>query len=167
MKNLTKFFFEKDSEIVAKKLLWKIIQVWDKTWIIFETEAYKWLCDEASHAYPKKTSRNTLMYESFAKVYVYLIYWMYYCLNFTSDKNKPWAVLIRWIIDKKTWKIYDWPGKLTKFLGIDKTFNWENLEDSVKIGLLNIWLKPRRIKETSRIWIKKALDKKWRFVWIF
>ena len=165
MKNLDKDFFWKDSEIVAKNLIWKLIKVWNKKWIIFETEAYKWLCDEASHAYPKKTPRNTLMYESFGKVYVYLIYWMHYCLNFTTDKTKPWAVLIRWIIDFETWKIYDWPWKLTKFLDIDKSFNWEDLQESLKIEIFDIWIKVNKIEQTSRIWISKAKDKLWRFFW--
>ena len=165
MQKLNKKFFEEDSEVVAKKLLWKIIKVWNKQGIIFEVEAYKWLCDEASHAYPKQTPRNTLMYESFGKVYVYLIYWMHYCLNFTSDKTKPWAVLIRWIIDFETKKVYDWPWKLTKFFWIDKSFNWEDLINSKKIKIFDKNIKVINIKKTWRIWIKKATDKLWRFVW--
>jgi DNA-3-methyladenine glycosylase len=162
-REITKSFFKKDTEVVAKNLLWKIIQVWDKTWIIFEVEAYKWLCDEASHAYPKKTPRNTLMYETFWKVYVYLIYWMHYCLNFTTDSEKPWAVLIRGVKDLETWKIYDWPWKLTKFFWIDKNFNWEDLENSKKIKIFDNKIKPQKVFSSSRIWIKKALDKKWRY----
>ena len=165
MQKLDKKFFEKDTLVVAKNLLWKVIKVWEKRGIIFEVEAYKGLCDEASHAFPKKTPRNTLMYESFWKVYVYLIYWMHYCLNFTSDKTKPWAVLIRWIIDLETKKNYDWPWKLTKFLAIDKNFNWEDLQESLKIEIFDIWLNPKKIQKTPRIWITKAKDKLWRFVW--
>ena len=165
-------FFSQDSEIVDQNLLWKIIQVWDKAWIIFEVEAYKGLCDEASHAYPKQTSRNTLMYETFWVVYVYLIYWMHYCLNFTSDEQKPWAVLIRWVKDLKTWKIYDWPWKLTKFFGIDKSFNgmelltegFNPLNNKNLIWVFDNKIKIENIQKTPRIWIKKATDKKWRFI---
>jgi len=170
MKKLSKNFFKKDSVEVAQNLLWKIIQVWDKAWIIFEVEAYKGLCDEASHAYSKKTPRNTLMYETFWVVYVYLIYWMHYCLNFTSDEQKPWAVLIRGVKDLKTWKIYDWPWKLTKFFGIDKSFNGIPLSKSFPQGEKNlIWvfdnkIKIENIQKTPRIGIKKATDKKWRFI---
>jgi len=164
MQKLTKNFFEDDSENIAKNLLWKVIQVWDKKWIILETESYKWLCDEASHAYPKKTPRNTLMYETYWFVYVYLIYGMHYCLNFTSDSEKPGAVLIRSIIDLDTKKIYDWPGKLTKFFWIDKSFNAEDLEKSSKIQVFDYNIKVKNIKQTPRIWIKKATDKLWRFV---
>jgi DNA-3-methyladenine glycosylase len=35
------------------------------------------------------------MYETYGFVYVYLIYGMHYCLNFTTDKEKAGAVLIR------------------------------------------------------------------------
>ncbi len=167
MQKLDKKFFEGDSENVAKNLIWKLIKVWEKQGIIFETEAYKWLCDKASHAYLKKTPRNSLMYDSFGKVYVYLIYWMHYCLNFTSDKTKPWAVLIRWIIDFETKKVYDWPWKLTKFFWIDKSFNWEDLINSQKIEIFDKNIKVINIRKTWRIWIKKATDKLWRFVWEF
>jgi len=165
MKKLNKNFFKKDSVEVAQNLLWKIIQVWDKAWIIFEAEAYKGHCDEASHAYPKQTPRNTLMYKTFWVVYVYLIYGMHYGLNFTSDEQKPWAVLIRGVKDLKTWKIYDWPWKLTKFFGIDKSFNGEDLEQSDKIVICDNKINIDNIQKTSRIWIKKATDKKWRFIY--
>jgi len=107
----------------------------------------------------EKKLRNTLMYESFGKIYTYLIYWMYYCLNFTSNKKKPWAVLIRWVKDLETWKIYDGPWKLTKFFWINKDFNWENIEISSKIELFDYKFDVKNIKQTSRIWIKKAKDK--------
>jgi len=171
MQPLSPTFFSQDTEIVAQKLLWKIIKVGDKSWVILETEAYKGLCDEASHAYPRQTPRNTLMYESFGKVYVYLIYGMHYCLNLTSDKEKPWAVLIRSIQDLETWKIYDWPGKLTKYLWIDKKFNWISLSKSfpsIEKDLIVIFddnIKLKNIQKTPRIWIKKATDKLWRFIW--
>jgi len=164
MKQLHKHFFSPDTEIVAKNLLGKLIKVWNKEGIIFETEAYKWNCDEASHAFWKKTQRNRLMYETYWFVYVYLIYWIHYCLNFTSDKTQPGAVLIRWVKDLKTWKIYDGPGKVTKFFQIDKSFNWLNLENNSKIKVFDIWLKINNIQATPRIWISKAKDKLRRFV---
>lgn len=175
MKKLSKEFFAPDTEIVAKNLLWKLIQVWDKRWIIIETEAYKHNCDEASHAYWKKTSRNSLMYETYGFVYVYLIYWMHYCLNFTSDKKNPGAVLIRWImlcnwiVNSEKWIIklgdkINWPGRLTKYFGIDKSFNGLDLENNDKIQVFDIWINPKNIKATPRIWISKAKDKLWRFV---
>ena len=179
MEKLQKEFFAKDTEQVAKNLLGKVIKVWNKYWIITETEAYKHNCDEASHAYWKKTSRNALMYDTYWFVYVYLIYGIHYCLNFTSDKEKPGAVLIRWVKqvevrrvfrrcqkreNLKIWGLINWPGRVTKFFGIDKSFNWLDLEKTDKIQVLDAWIKLKNIQATPRIWISKAKDKLWRFV---
>jgi len=164
MKKLTKNFFSQETEIVAKNLLWKLIKVWNKQWIIIETEAYKQDCDEASHAFWKKTPRNALMYETYGFVYVYLIYGMHYCLNLTTDEEKAGAVLIRWIKDFETWKNYDGPWKTTKFLWIDKSFNWLDLEKTDKIEIYDIWTKIEDIEVTPRIGISKAKDKLWRFI---
>jgi DNA-3-methyladenine glycosylase len=97
-------------------------------------------------------------------VYVYLIYGMHYCLNFTTDKEKAGAVLIRWIKDFETWKNYDGPWKTTKFLWIDKSFNWLDLEKTDKIEIYDIWTKIEDIEVTPRIGISKAKDKLWRFI---
>ena len=176
MQQLRKNFFEKDTEIVAKNLIWKLIQVKNKYGIIYETEAYKQECDEASHAFGRKTPRNTLMYETYGFVYVYLIYGMYYCLNFTTDKKKAGAVLIRWVIQCKWivnsekwiidfWKKIDGCGKVCKYFQIDKNFNWLDLENNNKIKVFDIWLKITNIKQTPRIWISKAKDKLRRFIY--
>ena len=174
MKKLQREFFAPDTEIVAKNLLWKVIKVGNKYWIIVETEAYKQDCDEASHAWWRKTSRNSLMYDTYGYVYVYLIYGMYYCLNFTTDKNKAWAVLLRCIkvlpsnnLEKFNFndlQSVEWPGRLTKYFGIDKSFNQLDLLNNDKIEVFDIWLKVNNIEKTKRIWIKKATDKLWRFV---
>jgi len=98
MKWLTKDFFMQNTLEVAEKLIWKIIQVWDKKAMIYEVEAYKWKEDEASHAFGWKTKRNFPMFGEWWKTYIYLIYGMYHCLNITTDKKWiPWAVLIRWV----------------------------------------------------------------------
>ncbi len=169
MKQLNSSFFKQDTIDVAKNLLGKVIKVWNKYWLIYETEAYKHKCDEASHAYWKKTERNKLMYDTYGYVYVYLIYWVHYCLNFTSD-TIPGAVLIRWIVPFENLKKIDfskkidWPGKLTKYFWIDKSFNWENLENSNKIWVYDINYTPGNIIATPRIWISKAKDKLRRFI---
>jgi DNA-3-methyladenine glycosylase len=60
--------------------------------IIVETEAYR--DDPASHAVtrPKK---GVMLRETFGRIYIYLIYGMHYCLNFTTEAQGPGAVLIR------------------------------------------------------------------------
>lgn len=99
-------FFNRDTNIVAQELLGKTIVVRKKDGekikaIITETEAYHGFDDKASHASRKKTERNRIMFEKAGLVYVYLVYGMHYCLNFTTmKKGFPAAVLIRSIAVK-------------------------------------------------------------------
>lgn len=151
---LNKEFFKRDTLIVAKDLLGKIIVKNDNGIIykakIVETEAYLGVDDRAAHTFGnRKTERNKIMYEDAGTVYVYQTYGIHFMLNFvTQDKNIPEAVLIRAIeplnqFDKislnRFGKIYNeltsyqkknitnGPGKLTKALNIDKALNGNNL----------------------------------------
>lgn len=94
-------FFQRDTVEVARDLLGKTL-VRRKNGVtyagrIVETEAYLGLEDPACHSFHgKKTPRTETFYMEGGHVYVYLIYGMYYCLNFiTGCKKTPEAVLIR------------------------------------------------------------------------
>lgn len=150
MKQLRKDFFKRDTVVVAKELIGKILQVDSKKLRITETEAYKQ--DKASHAY-KKTQRSKLMYETYGYVYVYLIYGMYYCLNFTTD-TKPGAVLIRGV------EGINGPGKVCEFFKITKKDNGSKIGQRIK--LLDDGYKPK-ICRSQRIGITKDTHLKWRF----
>lgn len=171
MKLLPPSFFARDTVTVAKGLLGKIISVNGFQGRIVETEAYG--RDQASHAY-KKTERSSLMFDTYGHVYVYLIYGMYWCLNFTTEKNDAGAVLIRAAeplsgIDsmKKNRNSSDLhnlcsgPGKLCLALDIDKRFNGLKLGKEIKV--LDDGFKADKINSSSRIGIKDALNLQWRF----
>lgn len=171
MKQLPSSFFARDTVTVAKELLGKIISVNGCSARIVETEAYG--TDPASHAYTK-TERSQLMYDTHGHVYVYLIYGMYYCLNFTTEKNQPGAVLIRAVEPlsgiehmKKRRQTEDitnlcsGPGKLCQALGIDKNVN--GLPLGKIVAVYDDGFKMGKIGESSRIGIKDALDLQWRF----
>jgi len=97
-------------------------------YIITEVEAYRGTEDMASHARFGKTLRNHIMFDTGGQVYVYLIYGIYWMLNFvTGAAGQPQAILIRGVAG------YDGPGKITKALGIDKSFYGENLADSERL----------------------------------
>ncbi len=176
-KSLSKSFFNQDTIKVARKLLGKIIKHEKTAGIITETEAYKGPEeDEASHAF-KKTSRSELMYNSYGKFYVYFIYGNHFCLNITTEKNKPGAVLIRALkpiegikimAKKRKMKINNknnltnGPGKLCQAFGITKALNGTNVNNKIKI-LKGIKIKSSEIFCSSRIGIKKAQHLKWRF----
>lgn len=168
MKALPPSFFARDTVIVAKDLLGKVIAVNGVRGRIIETEAYKQ--DKASHAY-KRTERSALMFDTYGHVYVYLIYGMYYCLNFTTEKEGVGAVLIRAVTPLAEEKnasgvgrsIGTGPGKLSLLFGITKEqFNGTKIGDKLKV--LDDGYTVAKIIVTPRIGITQDTHLLWRFV---
>lgn len=128
-------FFTRDVLDVAPDLLGKkLVRKFDngdvKEFLITEVEAYRGKEDLACHASKGRTPRTEIMFHQGGHVYVYLIYGMYWMLNFvTGKKDVPQAVLIRGI------EGYNGPGKLTKVLRIDKSFYGEELLTSKKLWI--------------------------------
>lgn len=132
---------------------------------INEVEAYDGFNDLASHAARGKTARNAPMFGEAGTIYVYFTYGMHFMLNIvTGPKDYPAAVLIRGVGG------YNGPAKLTKALGINKSFNNKIL--GKKSGL---WFEDRgvvvaknKIKRTPRIGVASAgpiwSAKKYRFL---
>lgn len=123
-------FYERDVREVAMDLLGTVLLRHDPDgsyrWgRITETEAYLGEHDMASHARFGRTKRTEVMYGSPGRSYVYLIYGMYHMLNVVAaPPGEPQAVLVRAIeplggVEAKV----DGPGKLTRALGIDLSFN--------------------------------------------
>ncbi len=133
---LPRSFFDRDVLLVAPELIGKKLARKSKDAIsyhtITEVEAYRGIEDKASHARFGKTSRNGIMFEHGGLVYVYLIYGMYWMLNFvTGPEGQPQAVLLRGIDG------LDGPGKITRALEIDKSFYGEDLMRSERIWIEN------------------------------
>ncbi|NMB07971.1 MAG: DNA-3-methyladenine glycosylase [Tissierellia bacterium] len=151
---LDRNFYRKDTIVLAKDLLGKIIVHNTGDTIlkgkIVETEAYLGVNDKAAHTYGgKKTKRVMPMYGTPGTSYVYLIYGMYYCFNIVAkEEGVPEAVLIRAIepiegieqmainrFGKRYEKLSNYqkknltngPGKLCIALNIDKNLNEEDL----------------------------------------
>lgn len=168
MQRLQREFFVRDVLEVAPDLLGKYLvrKFPDDTiykYKITEVEAYRGQEDLACHASKGRTPRTEIMYHNGGQIYVYLIYGMYWMLNFvTSKKDIPQAVLIRGI------EQYDGPGKLTKALKIDKSFYGEDLMTSDRLWV-EYGAEPLtgKIKITPRIGIDYAgetyKNKLWRF----
>ena len=167
MKKLEFEFYKQDAVTVAEKLLGKIlVRVWDDGTIsryrITETEAYLGEEDKACHASKGRTPRTEIMYSEGGKVYVYLIYGMYWMLNIvTGAENHPQAVLIRGIDN------IIGSGKVGRELKIDKSYNGEDLLNSNRF-----WLEDApnvsSFKTAPRVGIDYAGDewknKPWRFI---
>ncbi len=110
-------------------------------YMIVETEAYEGLKDKASHASRGETERNKVMFGQAGVWYVYFTYGMHYMLNIVcGPQNYPAAVLIRGMVSEKGEKIIG-PGRLTKKLNIDKSFNGK--KSSRRTGL---WIQKREVK---------------------
>ena len=168
MKRLSATDYAVDAITAAKMLLgkWLCRRLDDGTVRkarIVETEAYCGESDTACHAHCGKTMRNAPMYEAGGIAYIYLCYGMHNLLNVvTGKKDYPEAVLIRGIAD------HIGPGRVTKFLQIDRTLNRESLMTSPRLWIEDYGTPPPRFKATPRIGIayatKRDQNRKWRFV---
>ena len=163
---LLRDFYIRDVLIVAPELIGKYIVIRHKIngfqkFIITETEAYRGSEDKACHASRGETSRNRVMFDEGGKIYVYFVYGMYWMLNFvTAPAGVPQAALIRGI------EGFNGPGKLTKALGIDRSYYGEDLSTSDRIWVEDNGIVPS-YNSGPRIGIDYAGDiwknKPWRY----
>lgn len=180
---LTQKFFSRPTVEVAKDLLGKYLvrKIGGKTIAlpITEVEAYDGFKDKASHAHRGLTKRNFPMFGPAGRWYVYFTYGMHWMLNIVcGKKNYPAAVLIRSIAPASSRGpatrgrgdlTLNGPGKLTKYLKIDKRFN--NLPASRKTELwIEDWkmkIEKSQIKTSTRVGVSCAgafwSKKQWRF----
>jgi len=183
-KKIGRKFFIRQTLVVAKNLLGKfLVRKIGKKIIsgkIVETEAYLGPVDRASHGYKmKKTPRSKAEYLIGGHIYIYLVYGMYWQLNISTEKaGLPRCILIRALEpvimeDKKSKiknkKLTNGPGKLCRWLKLDKSFYAEDLVKSKRIWLedRDEKIKKSQIIATKRIGIDYAgrywANKKWRF----
>ncbi len=165
-KRLMRDFFCRDVLLVAPELVGKILVMRSseniiRRYMITETEAYRGAEDRACHACKGRTKRTEVMYRSGGKIYVYLVYGIYWMLNFVSgEENNPQAALIRGI------EGFNGPGKLTVELGIDRSFYGIDLTTSQKIWVEDSGYNPM-INKGPRIGIDYSgeiwKNKPWRF----
>jgi DNA-3-methyladenine glycosylase len=134
-KRLQRDFYIRDVLDVAPDLLGKAIVVGTGNNIycryrITEVEAYRGSEDRACHAGKGRTARTEIMYHEGGRLYLYLIYGMYWMLNVvTGGENNPQAVLIRGVENLPG------PGKLTRAMGIDRNYYGEDLVISDRIWI--------------------------------
>jgi DNA-3-methyladenine glycosylase len=186
MKLTAEFYQRKNVVKIAQDLLGKglftTINGITTGGLIVETEAYSWK-ERGCHAYgSKKTARNAIMFEKGGYSYVYLCYGMHYLFNIvTNIEGIAEAVLIRAVEPisgieemqlrrgalKRDIHLTSGPGKLTKALGIDRTFNGKSLlNDEVWVEDMGIRITKSKLVASERIGIDYAgEDAKlpWRF----
>ncbi len=179
------FYQRNDVTRVAKDLLGKVLYTAVgrrvSSGIIVETEAYSHI-EKGCHAYlNRKTKRNEVMFNAGGYSYVYLCYGIHNLFNVvTGSQGTGDAVLIRAlepvggipIMQKRmntdnTRRITSGPGKLTKALGIDRSFNGKHLTGSeIWISDEGIQVKKLQIVASPRIGIDyagKDAELPWRY----
>jgi DNA-3-methyladenine glycosylase len=144
---LSREFYNRDTEIVARELLGAILEVHSAQGVtsgrIVETEAYLGEHDLACHAAAGRTARTEPLYGKPGIAYVYFIYGMYWCFNaVTRAEHEPSAVLVRAVepVDglevmrrrrpkaRRDVDLTNGPGKLCLALGIAREHNGARLD---------------------------------------
>jgi DNA-3-methyladenine glycosylase len=134
-KRLSRDFYIRDvlaaaPEVPGKNLVIRLSDGSLGSYKITDVEAYRGSEDIACHAFKGRTTRTEIMYHEGGRLYIYLIYGMYWMLNIvTGERNNPQAILIRGVEE------FPGPGKLTKSLGIDRSYYGEDLITSDRIWL--------------------------------
>jgi len=127
-------FYRNRSPEAAPLLLGKILCRQTENGIIrrriTETECYFGTGDTACHAHRGRTPRTSVLYYEGGFSYIYLCYGIHSLFNIiTGPENFPEGVLIRGI------EGCSGPGRLTKFLGIDRGLNAVDIRISDRLWL--------------------------------
>ncbi|MCW5959107.1 MAG: DNA-3-methyladenine glycosylase [Pyrinomonadaceae bacterium] len=197
MKKLSREFYTREDTLqVAQDLLGKLLVVPTASGervsaTIVETEAYLGAIDKAAHSYKnRRTKRTETMYGIGGTAYIFFVYGMYFQFNVVAgEAETPHAILVRAVeplenievmrarriakskdphVKMPDKNLTSGPGKLCIALGIDKSFDREDL-----LGK-KVWLEEgkeipkNQIVSGKRIGIDYAAEfaeKPWRF-WV-
>jgi len=174
MQRLPREFYARDTRVVARELLGKLVLSQDgptlRTVRIVETEAYHGPDDAASHARRGATPRTRIMFGAAGHAYIYLIYGVWNCLNLvTGEIGFPSAVLVRaGELEGGDPRAAAGPGKLCRALGVDRKQNGEDLVLGTRLWLAEDGFEPGRVARGPRVNVDYAgrwAEKPWRF-WI-
>ena len=133
MRKLPRAFYDRDTVLVARELLGKLLvrrgAGGERIGRIVEVEAYLGPHDLAAHSARGLTERTKVMFGPPGHAYVYFIYGMYHCVNVVTERaGCGAAVLLRALepvnnISARTCG----PGLLCRAMGVDKRLNAHDL----------------------------------------
>lgn len=166
MRKLTRSFYDRDTILVARALLGKLLVHGKRISRIVEVEAYLGPHDLAAHSSRGLTERTKVMFGPPGHAYVYMIYGMYYCMNVVTEREgHASAVLLRAVepVGNVTGKTSG-PGLLCKAMHIDKRLNAHDLLSHdfyiaapPKAAPVTIVKRPRIGVDYARHWAKRHL----------
>ena len=179
MRPLPREFYLQPTIEAARNLLGKVLVHRTDDGVIagriVETEAYL-RDDPACHASRGMTRRNAAMFGEPGRAYVYFTYGAHHCLNaVTSAEGIGEAVLIRAVeplegveimkrnrgTDEPT-NLASGPGKLSQAFGLNLRHNGLELTGG-ELFIVDDGFVPGEIATRTRIGIRLAADKPWRF----
>ena len=179
---LPRSFYERDSRIVARALLGKLLVRDDgRVARIVEVEAYLGDRDPGSHAFRGLTKRNAVMFGPAGHLYVYFTYGMHWCANAVcGEDGQGTAVLLRAAapIDGlelmravrqvvRDVDLANGPAKLCQALGLDRSFDGADLVTGDH-GLTiadDGSPPPRRPGNSTRVGLSAGREHPWRW-WV-
>jgi DNA-3-methyladenine glycosylase len=179
---LPRAFYERDSRVVARQLLGKVLVRDDgRAARIVEVEAYRGAHDPGSHAYRGKTARNAVMFGPPGHLYVYFTYGMHWCANAVCGADgEGTAVLLRAAapVDgldlmravrpvHRDVDLANGPAKLCQALGLDRRFDGADLVAGDRgVQIVDDGVPPpRRPGNSTRVGLSAGQDHPWRW-WI-
>jgi DNA-3-methyladenine glycosylase len=184
------FYTRADTLSVARELLGKRLVVPSPkgervSGRVVEVEAYLGAEDRAAHSYGgRRTRRTETMFGVGGRAYVFFVYGMHHQFNVvTGPEGLPHAVLVRAVEPEegielmrerrsvsKDRELTSGPGKLCRALGIDLSFDGEDLTTGKRVRLeeTGVRFKPEQVAAGPRIGVAYAAEdalKPWRF-WV-
>ena len=184
------FYTRADTLRVARELLGKrlVVPSADGARVsgrVVEVEAYLGAEDRAAHSYGgRRTRRTETMFGVGGTAYVFFVYGIHHQFNVvTGPEGQPHAVLVRAVEPeegvelmkerrpvRKERELTSGPGKLCRALGLDLSFDGEDLTRGGRAWLeeTGVKLRPDEIASGPRIGVAYAAEdalKPWRF-WV-
>lgn len=163
-------FYARDTLIVARELVGAELRHGEFHCRIVETEAYT---DDAASHYVTRPRTGAMLGDTHGLVYVYRIYGIHRCLNFTTDATGPGAALIRAVeplshLDllrsrrpgRPDRELANGPAKLFVALGLDEDLHRRPVPEVLPVCLPP---EPPVVETSPRIGISAARDLPWRF----
>lgn len=186
-KVLPRAFYLDPPDVVARSLMGKVLvrrhEGQRLAGRIVEAEAYFGLDDPAAHSFVGKTPRNSVLFGPPGFAYVYFIYGMHFCLNFSCEpEGQAGGVLLRameplvglkkmaalrglaW--DAPPRLLASGPGRLCQALGITReTHNGIDVtRASSGLHVEDDGFVPAKIDALPRVGVSKAADRPLRFL---
>jgi DNA-3-methyladenine glycosylase len=184
------FYTRTDTLRVARELLGKRLVVPSRAGArvsgrVVEVEAYLGAEDRAAHSYGgRRTRRTETMFAAGGTAYVFFVYGMHHQFNVvTGPEGLPHAVLVRAVEPEeglelmrerrpvpKERELTSGPGKLCRALGLDLSFDGEDLTEGRRVWLeeTGVSFRPEQIASGPRIGVAYAAEdalRPWRF-WV-